>query len=98
MRRSSASPCGSLGFSSANTGFWGQAFFWPRNLPQERYNSIEPVPKKGDSSEKLSGAAPSIVVLDHPPVLCLATRRFGGSRPRSQCEGNRSRVSPDELR
>jgi len=26
--------------------FSGQTFFWPRNLPQERYNSMEPVPKK----------------------------------------------------
>ncbi len=26
--------------------FSGQTFFWPRNLPQERYNSWESVPKK----------------------------------------------------
>jgi hypothetical protein len=25
---------------------WAQTFFWPYNLPQERYNFMKPVPKK----------------------------------------------------
>jgi hypothetical protein len=33
-------------FLPQTLAFSGQTFFWPRNLPQERYNSIEPVPKK----------------------------------------------------
>ena len=33
-------------FLPQTPAFSGQTFFWPRNLPQERYNSVEPVPKK----------------------------------------------------
>jgi hypothetical protein len=33
-------------FLSQTLAFSGQTFFWPRNLPQERSNSMEPVPKK----------------------------------------------------
>jgi hypothetical protein len=33
-------------FLPQTLAFSGQTFFWPRNLPQDRYNSIEPVPKK----------------------------------------------------
>jgi hypothetical protein len=33
-------------FLPQTPAFWGQTFSWPRNLPKERYNSIEPVPKK----------------------------------------------------
>jgi hypothetical protein len=33
-------------FLPQTQAFSGQKFFWPRNLPQERYNSIEPAPKK----------------------------------------------------
>ena len=33
-------------FLPQTLAFSVQTFFWPRNLPQERYNSMEPVPKK----------------------------------------------------
>ena len=33
-------------FLPQTLAFSGQTFFWPRNLPQERYNSMKPVPKK----------------------------------------------------
>jgi hypothetical protein len=33
-------------FLPQTLAFSGQTFFWPRNLPQERYNSMEPVQKK----------------------------------------------------
>jgi hypothetical protein len=33
-------------FLPQTLAFSEQTFFWPRNPPQERYNSIEPVPKK----------------------------------------------------
>jgi hypothetical protein len=33
-------------FLPQTLAFSGQTFFWPRNLLQERYNSLEPVPKK----------------------------------------------------
>jgi len=35
-----------LAFLPQALAFSGQTFFWPRNLPQKRYNSAEPVPKK----------------------------------------------------
>jgi hypothetical protein len=38
-------------FLPQTLAFSGQTFFWPRNLPQERYNSMELVPKKGDSGQ-----------------------------------------------
>jgi hypothetical protein len=39
-------------FLPQTLAFSGQTFFWPRNLPQERYNSMEPVPKKEIPAEK----------------------------------------------
>ena len=32
-------------FLSHALAFSGQTFFWPRSLPQERYNPMEPVPE-----------------------------------------------------
>jgi hypothetical protein len=44
-------------FLPQTLAFGAQTFFWPCNLPQERYNSVKPVSKKeipvnGDYSEK----------------------------------------------
>ena len=36
-------------FLPQTVAFSGQTIFWPRDLPLERYNSKEPVPRKGDS-------------------------------------------------
>jgi hypothetical protein len=33
-------------FLPQTPAFSGQTFFWPRNLPPERYNPMEPLPKK----------------------------------------------------
>ncbi len=46
MRRRGKDGSESPGISSAKVDFPGQTVYWPRNLPQERYNSIEPVPKE----------------------------------------------------
>jgi hypothetical protein len=32
-------------FLPQTLAFYGQTLFWPRNLHQERYNSVESVPK-----------------------------------------------------
>jgi hypothetical protein len=33
-------------FLPQTLAFWAQTFFWPYNLPQERYNFVKPVSKK----------------------------------------------------
>ena len=45
---------GPPGFSSANAGLFGHPFFWPRNLLQERYNSIEYLLSDRENPDKMA--------------------------------------------